>query len=90
VRTCQAATPRLRADVDDDYKVIIEWWDEIVIEWQECSEPSVGQVTGRCIHEHVRTIDVCLPHELSLTTSPIGCITCFEHGHECQMVVRRC
>jgi hypothetical protein len=77
--TCQAAAPRLGPVVDD----------VITIEWQECGAPAAGQVTGGCVHEHVRTIDVCFPHELSLTTAPIGCIACFEDGHECQMVVRR-
>ena len=76
--TCQAAQPLLGPFVAGNAPIT----------WSECGAPAAGQVTGRCDCGHERTIDVCLPHELTLLSTPIGCVACFEDGHECRMTVR--
>lgn len=75
---CEAAYPWTGLDTEGG----------IAVEWLICGAPAGGQITGGCLHEHVRTIAVCAVHAVRMLTQPIGCLRCFEAGHECRMIHR--
>ena len=50
---------------------------------RECGAPAVSIHAYACVHEHIRIKASCAEHQPE--PGAVGCRSCFEAGHECEM-----
>ncbi len=55
--------------------------------WRECGEPAIARYRYACMHEHVVDRATCARH--APEPGIVGCRSCFDLGHECEMTFAR-
>lgn len=55
-----------------------------------CEDVAIVKFKAGCVHEHIDYVDTCYLHEGNMDKRLMHCGTCFQDGHLCTVVGKRC